>query len=76
MQSDSYPWSVRKWHLISSIRSIPYTIQDFLMARMSNIKLIKYSALWQVGEWVGGKKEFDLPLYTLNYKTNMIFKDI
>jgi hypothetical protein len=46
------------------------------MARMSNIKLIKYSALWQVGEWVGGKKEFDLPLYTLNYKTNMIFKDI
>ncbi len=27
MQNDSYLISVRKWHLISSIRSIPYTIQ-------------------------------------------------
>jgi hypothetical protein len=35
-----------------------------------------YSALWQVGEWVGGKKEFDLPLYTLGYNKSMIFKAI
>jgi len=67
MQSDSYPGYVRKWHLISSIRSIPYTIQVFQIARMSDIRVI-YSALWQVGEWVGGKKSLTCH-FTLFHKT-------
>ena len=40
MQSDSYPRSVGKGHLISSIRSIPYTIQVFLSARLSDIRVM------------------------------------